>query len=277
MHSSKTKKTLCYRLGLFANALSKLLFKDEFYLRRKIKPLLIGALRARYKSGFPVSIGGVQNCLLDPTFYFANWENFGQEHNSGFSKCVKEATRFKCFFDIGAHIGLYSIPIAKMAPKLKVVSFEPSQSNYNMLKNHIQLNKLSNITCYNVLVGQEKRNDILFHEDESGISAMNSLASIDKVKGYSKNMKSMIQLDSFCDEHNLYPDVMKIDVEGAEVQVLKGAIKIISKVRPQIFLSLHPNHIKSLGDGLEDITKFCNKCDYKILIDAKQTVTVHLS
>ena len=134
-----------------------------------------------------------------------------------------------------------------------------------MLKNHISLNGLSNISPYNMLVGKENRDGIPFYEEKTGISPMNSLASVGKVAGYPRSMKSMISLDSFCDEHGLYPDCLKVDVEGAEVQVLRGAAKIIDKARPKIFLSFHPNHIELLGDTLEDITEFCNSCGYKIL------------
>ncbi|MCP4914398.1 MAG: FkbM family methyltransferase [Oligoflexia bacterium] len=272
----KKPQTYRYRLSLFVNKVSKSLFNDEFYLRKKIKPFLIGFLKVKYRKGFPVNIGGVQQCLLDPVFYFANWENFGGGHNSGFEECVQEATKSNVFFDIGAHIGLYSVPIALKSKNTKVVSFEPATFNFNMLNRHVSLNNLSNVKVYNVLVGESEDKKVPFLEDDTGINPMNSLADVDKTEGNSTNYKEMIQIDSFCERENIYPDVVKIDVEGAEVLVLNGAKKAFSKSRPKIFLSLHPKHIQQLGGKLEDIHSFAQELDYKITtIDGQDNMDFH--
>jgi len=261
----KTKpQTLRYKLSLFINRLSKTFFRDEFFLRKKIKPFIIIFLKLKYKRGFPVNIGGMQRVLFDPTFYFANWENFGGGHNSGFEECFTEAIKSSVFMDIGAHIGLYSIPIALRSPTTKVYSFEPAIFNFNMLSKHIMLNKLDNVEAFNVLVGETKSDTVAFLEDDTGINPMNSLADVSKTKENITTHKSMIQLDDFCRSKNILPEVMKIDVEGAEVQVIKGALETISKCRPKIFLSLHPKHIKALGDNTEDILKIFSELDYRI-------------
>ena len=235
---SKTDKTLRYKLSLFVNSVSKSIFNDEFYLRKKIKPFLMVGLKLKYSKGFPVKIGGKVECLLDPTFYFANWENFGGGHNSGFEECVNQASESKVFFDVGGHIGLYTIPIAKMQNGKGVVhTFEPASHNYKMLTKHVSLNSLKNVTLNNVLVGTEASENVAFKEDSSGINPMNSLADVDKTEGSDIISKKMIKLDEYCEKNQVYPEVMKIDVEGAEVQVLRGAKEVIRKSSPTIYLS----------------------------------------
>lgn len=277
MAMSKTDKTLRYKLSLFVNNVSKSLFKDEFYLRKKVKPLLMVALKFKYAKGFPVKIGGKVECLLDPTFYFANWENFGGGHNSGFEECVNEASQSKVFFDVGGHIGLYSIPIAKLQNDNGVVhTFEPASHNYKMLKKHVALNSLKNVSLNNVLVGAEANDNVAFKEDSTGINPMNSLADVDKTEGNDIISKKMIKLDEYCKENQIYPNVMKIDVEGAEVQVLKGAMEVIKKSSPTIYLSLHPKHIVSLGDSMSDITDILNEVGYKCTtIDGRDNSDFH--
>lgn len=275
--STKSKpQTLRYKVSLLINRISKALFGDEFFLRKKIKPFIIGFLRLKFRKGFPIKIGGLQTVLFDPTFYFANWENFGGGHNSGFEECVQEACDSNCFLDIGAHIGLYSIPIAIKSNSTKVFSFEPANFNYSMLQKHIKLNKLSNVEAFNVLVGEQADNAIPFLEDDTGINPMNSLADVSKTKGNITTTKEMIRLDDFCKEKGIKPEVMKIDVEGAEIKVLKGSMETLKACKPKIFLSLHPRHIKALGDSTDEITNICQELGYKILtIDGASNEDFH--
>ena len=51
----------------------------------------------------------------------------------------------------------------------------------------------------------------------------------------------------FCKSNNIYPDIIKVDIEGSEIEMLIGAKKILRKHKPLIFLSYHPYHIKKLG------------------------------
>ncbi len=49
----------------------------------------------------------------------------------------------------------------------------------------------------------------------------------------------MIKIDDFCKEQNVYPDFIKMDIEGAELSALKGGIEVIKKVRPQLAISIY--------------------------------------
>src|SRR5436305_407734 len=71
-----------------------------------------------------------------------------------------------------------------------------------------------------------------------------------------------ISLDNFCLSRQLSPQVIKIDVEGAEHQVLQGAVEIMRQCRPHIFLSIHPAHLKLLGSSTDALIDFIEANGY---------------
>ena len=71
-------------------------------------------------------------------------------------------------------------------------------------------------------------------------------------------------LDIFCNLNNVYPDIIKVDIEGSEIEMLKGATKILKKYKPLIFLSYHPYHIKKLGYQNSLIFDILTMLNYKI-------------
>ena len=74
----------------------------------------------------------------------------------------------------------------------------------------------------------------------------------------------MTTLDLFCDTHSAYPDLIKLDVEGAEYKVLKGAQKVIYKYRPLILLSVHPSQLIDLGSDVSRLSLLIEQLGYDI-------------
>ena len=74
-----------------------------------------------------------------------------------------------------------------------------------------------------------------------------------------------IFLDDYVKKNSLIPDVIKIDVEGAEFNVLDGAIKILKECRPKIIISLHPEHLRLLNRNILEIYEYCNLYSYELL------------
>ena len=77
--------------------------------------------------------------------------------------------------------------------------------------------------------------------------------------------KKQVTIDDFVQEHNCIPELLKIDVEGAEMSVLLGGEKVLKKYHPQIILSVHPKQIEMMGYTLEDLIKIIHSFDYEIL------------
>ena len=74
-----------------------------------------------------------------------------------------------------------------------------------------------------------------------------------------------IFLDDYVKKNSIIPDVLKIDVEGAEFNVLDGAIKILKEYRPKIIISLHPEHLRLLNRNIQEIYDYCNLYSYNLL------------
>jgi len=138
-----------------------------------------------------------------------------------FKKAVKEGD---IIFDIGAQAGFYSLLAAELAgEKGKIFSFEPFPENVAYLKKNIGLNGYENIFVVEAAVS-DKSGVVYFERGESNFTG--------KIGGSGLKIKS-VSLDDLIEKGDLpEPDVLKIDVEGAELAVLKGASIVIKKCHP---------------------------------------------
>ena len=261
-------KTLKSKISTFLNKLSKNILGNPAAIRNLIKPSFVTILNIlTFKKGIRVNIGGQGVFRMSPQFYFSNWENFGEGHNSGFLYCLEQAEKKKIVLDIGAHIGLYSMPLSRrIALEGKVYSFEPSSINRAYLKQHLKLNNINNVEVQACLVGRENLDAVDFYEDQNQVNPMGGLILMDNIKNNAVVVsKRMVTLDQFCKDMKIKPDLIKVDIEGAEIDLLWGGIEIIKRSHPTIVLSLHPNHIRQMGLTLDSLTDYLQEVDYKCL------------
>lgn len=131
--------------------------------------------------------------------------------------------------DCGANIGLYTI---KVAPKVKkVISIEPNPHNFNMLLLNLKINRLKNVVPLNLAVYSRKKLIKIYGEGPTS-----SIFKPRHSEIYEKVVA--IPLDSITKELRKI-DLLKIDVEGAEIEVLKGASNTLKKTR-NLILEVHP-------------------------------------
>ncbi len=141
------------------------------------------------------------------------------------------------FYDIGANVGFYTLLAAlRTGESGHVHGFEPVERNLNYLRRHLTLNKVNNVTIHEMAVAR-KTGELQF---VSGANpAEGRLAPIGNFS------VQAIALDSFIAEQGLrQPDILKIDVEGAEFDVLCGAKQTLTQNSPVIFLATHGPEIK---------------------------------
>lgn len=210
----------------------------------------------------PHMIGSFGPFKIDGYFSFSDFKSWGGKHNNGFKKCVSMAKDKKCFVDIGAHIGLVTLPVSRAMPNGIILSIEPSDINRHYLNRHLELNNISNVEVLNCVVADEHAS-INFHEANEPCG-MNSTHPKKALAGMRSSIKEQKTLDQICAERSLLPDLIKIDVEGAEIKVLRGAKVTLSKGRPHIFLSVHPTEIALQGGSLEELQSVIDEFDYKV-------------
>ena len=163
------------------------------------------------------------------------WSGFRDWERETLPVILSQIRASRCFLDIGANCGIYSVLGCTINPTVRVVAVEPVPKTCSALLRNIQENHLdSRITVVNMAVGQSD-GIVPFHEAED--ATMSSLAA----QGYQGQCGRVIQvncrtLDSLVEELRIEPDFMKIDVEGFEHEVLRGGRLVLSKHRPRIVL-----------------------------------------
>ena len=244
-----------------------------------LRPAVRGILRLAFGSrGYKINIGGHGIFRLSPDFVFRGWEDFGNRHNSGFAQCIEACAGKASFLDVGAHVGLYSLPVSRvLAPGGRVYAFEPAEGSYRYLQRHITYNGVTNICPYQLVVGDMRKDSVPFYEHVVASSALSGLTKRIKRRTdrYVEKPRSQIALDDFCAEHRLAPDVIKIDVEGAELLVLRGAKSTLARHGPMLFLSVHPAHLEAMGQSTEELADLLRDMGYEIL-DTNRAPTASL-
>jgi FkbM family methyltransferase len=204
---------------------------------------------------------------LNGMFAFSDFEHWGGGHNDAFEACVEACRGRHCIIDVGAHIGLVALPMASVvAPDGRVYCFEPAECNRRLLLEHMKNNHLCNIEVLPLLLGASDEPSVNFFEMNEP-TGMNTIVPSDR-QGYRKTSHPQVSLDSFCAGRSIAPDIIKIDVEGAEVGVLRGARQTILRHRPSIFLSVHPRHLAGVGESVANLAMLIGELGYDCF-DAK--------
>lgn len=149
---------------------------------------------------------------------------------------AKTITSGSVVYDIGAHVGFYTLLAAGLVyPGGKVISFEPVPQNIYYLKEHLRLNRCSNVIVFESAVA-ERSGFTFFEEGQSNFTGRISSEGTSKYQ--------TVSIDSIILEGKVPPpNIMKLDVEGAEMLVLSGAIATIQKYYPIIFLATHGRNV----------------------------------
>ena len=223
------------------------------------------------------NIGPYGPFLLDGYFAFSNFSKWGGGHNNGFEHCIEACRSANCFVDVGAHIGLVTLPAAKMlSGRGHVHAFEPAEINNRFLRRHLSLNCISNVSVSNVLLGERK--ELVDFFETKYPNGQNSKVETIRSRTYTKCKRDQISLDQYVAEKKISPDIIKIDVEGAEISVLAGARKTIKKFRPLIFLSVHPEELNATTKGVEGLKAIIRKIEYQCFeFDGSEVVEFKLS
>jgi FkbM family methyltransferase len=135
-------------------------------------------------------------------------------------------------YDIGANVGYFSLLAARLAgPEGQVYAFEPLPRNIDYLKKHVAINAIENIEVVEAAVSAQSGEA---HFDLGASSAMGHLAESGGIT------VRMVSLDEMLAAGELRPpDYMKVDVEGAEYEALKGAQELLAQHKPILFLDTH--------------------------------------
>jgi FkbM family methyltransferase len=179
---------------------------------------------------------------------------------------LKDLARGKrCVFDVGACDGMTSILMARvLGPSGSVYAFEASEESCEVIRENVALNGLdSRVRVINAVVADRSGAVLEFYR---GARASHRKATIIAGTGLENALsKATIALDDFAAQIPVSPDFVKIDVEGAERQVLAGMSRLLSEIRPVIALELHSSPGISVSDNAAAIQRLLRAAGYSML------------
>jgi FkbM family methyltransferase len=231
------------------------------------KPIYSFLEKITFGKGLPKTVNGVKVKL--PAKYIRYFPSNYESENFSFLKSVcKEGA---VVFDIGAHIGLFSAIAAKIAGESgSIFAFEPAPNTVPVLNQTIRINNLGNvIEPVNQAMGKEV-GKITFFVSDTEADNSNSLVSYKEDRKLNGVEVMVNTIDNFTVGKKLSKiDFIKIDVEGAEFDTLRGGIEVFKKFKPPFILAIHPEPIAKKGDKLEDIYDLLQQLNYHISYNNK--------
>jgi|688.fasta_scaffold295990_2 FkbM family methyltransferase len=165
------------------------------------------------------------------------------------------------FIDIGANAGFYSIAVRATSKKCKVLAFECNPDVRGFFLRNIELNSSSDIEVRSEALA-ESAGEADFYVPPFTGSGGGSLQNLHPDEGKAKKFQvSLIDLDSLGLKN---VDLMKIDVEGAELGVIKGCLNSLEASKPTIFIELLRKWMAPFGSNPSDVSKVMVAMGYKI-------------
>jgi len=169
-------------------------------------------------------------------------------------------------FDIGANIGTFTTWMARAFPTGKIYAFEPQRAIFQMLSGNAAINNLYNVYTHNIALGQENKKIRFSEPNYFEKNDYGTFSLVEDIIAQKTNNVITIEsktLDSFVEYYDIEKiDLLKIDVEGMDLDVLIGGIETIKKYLPIIFIE-HSDNRRSI---IEEIQNFLNQFQYSYRI-----------
>jgi FkbM family methyltransferase len=221
-----------------------------------VRPVYNGLIALLGRNGLTRVVNGTDRLLVLPRFRGVP-ESYEPEAWHQIMSLLKPDS---VVVDVGAYIGLYTVAIARrMGPAGKVIAFEPDPDSFAALKAHVQLNRVSDhVELIQAAAGAES-GTVPF---EAGRHSMSRIAG---KQAKDTNVVRAVRLDTVL--ANKRVDILKIDVEGFEEQVVRGASGILEspgRAPHTIFIEVHPYAWEELGVTSESLLKLLESSGYRV-------------
>jgi FkbM family methyltransferase len=183
---------------------------------------------------------------------------------------VKDIREGMTVLDIGAHVGFFTLAAAKrIGQRGRVFAFEPAPETSHMLSQHISFNDWNDRAEVVRSVVSDVNGTITFFANADSMAASLraenwELAAEHMATPISKIEVPSTTLDTFCRERRVHPDVLKIDVEGAELLVLRGGEDLLKNSSPVIHCEVHPPLMKNFNYSVDDFRAYLDNLGYEI-------------
>jgi FkbM family methyltransferase len=156
--------------------------------------------------------------------------------------------------DIGAHIGLFTVLLARLVGEHgRVFSFEPTPLTRSVLAQTVRMNRCSSIVSIRSEAVARSTGTAPFYDTGAPLSNANSL--VPAQPGSEVHEVATVSIDDFAATHGLSIQFLKIDAEGGELAILDGARKTLRRDRPRVQLEVHPVPLEREPGALDALWK----------------------
>jgi FkbM family methyltransferase len=168
------------------------------------------------------------------------------------------------FIDVGAHVGYFTLLAARRVGAAgTVLSIEPNPFALKHLRENVERNRIENVWIEDVACGDARDVTRLYVHTESNTS-MASLSGAN-VAGRRSVAVSRTTLDRLCEDRGVTrATLVKIDVEGAELSVLRGMSRILSEMQPVIVLELEPRLLRAFETSRDAVATLLQGFGYTL-------------
>ncbi len=172
-------------------------------------------------------------------------------------------------YDVGAYHGILTMFFASRCAQ--VISYEPNEINHARLIENIRLNHLDNVQVRKFGMGAQPGSGTLVFDPElagGGTLDPNAVASVSQT----------VQITTL--DHDIadcalpVPDLIKIDIEGWELEALKGACQTLAAHRPALFLEMHGETMRAKNRKVREIAAFLCDAGYQSILHVESGAAI---
>jgi len=186
-----------------------------------------------------------------------------------FYKIVIKRNGSPVFIDVGANTGSFAF-LPSFNKKMMCYAFEPNIGVFNILKENIRLNDIeANVIPYNKGIWSRQKQMLLkvpIDKTDSGLSTFGAnptrFVYDGKPGAYEEQEVECITIDDFVEERGLMIDAIKVDTEGAELYVLKGAEGLLRKQKPFLLFEYDNKNTVQFGYERDEIVYYLKDVGY---------------
>jgi len=197
-----------------------------------------------------VTIFGREFLLAGRGEYFASLPN-GPYHDPLFDIFATLVREESVCIDIGANIGVTALVLAHLAPAGRVLAIEPDGESFSYLSQNIEANRLANVVTLRHLLGATGAQKVFIRNSQipaCSASASESIARGIAHSGLEHVAMTCTPLDEVAEVQALRRlDFIKIDCEGADLEILEGARKTLSRFHPAVILEFNAHCLMNMA------------------------------
>jgi FkbM family methyltransferase len=176
---------------------------------------------------------------------------------SEISEFLSKAGDGGILLDIGGFCGAYSAAFVAAGTHRNAFVFEPLPVNCASIRAMVDMNRFATIELVQCALGDSSSVAGVINRQDGMLRLGDSAA--DERADFPADT-----VDRFVRSRGIVPTVIKIDVDGFETEVLRGAKECLLTSKPKIWLELHPAYLRASGKSCDEVIRFLGECGYRI-------------